>query len=301
MNDKIFTVRVGKAVCFLLAFLICVSCAGAESLFSLIATPSPVPTATLLPTGPAADYGDGMFRLLVTATPAPEASPAPTVYPAKEDMPEEGALFSGLGFCDLMGRKADRITRNDDEGLVECVYERVIEEDLQRYMAFLSDRGCETEQMETDSGEDVSLIVYNIGEGCAFLLEYRRDEETLSLICAADEEADENEIVFPKETAPEPGAAVCSHCVRGHCKTCRGRGAVKCGECLGLGRCRACHGKRGTRTIGWGGVGTSSFIPCAECGGNGRCAECEGKGRVDCGECEHGVCGYCQGKYVISP
>ena len=143
--------------------------------------------------------------------------------------------------------------------------------------------------------------LYNTDADCAFLLEYRRDEETLTLIGAAEDEDNDIEAVFPEETAPEKEVTVCSHCVRGHCKTCRGRGVVKCPECLGLGRCRACHGSGGIQTIGWGGVGTSAFIPCAECGGNGRCPGCDGKGRVECTECEHGVCKYCQGNYVISP
>ena len=295
MNIRSTAGRAVKVIRILLALLLCVSCAGAESLFSLIATPSPVPAPTPLPAAPAVTAASegGMFSLLATATPAPGTSPAPTAAPAEEDMPEETALFSGLGFCDLTGRKADRIIRNEQEGTAECVYEQVDEEEFQRYEAFLRNKECGIEQTGTDDGSAVSRTVSPGGEGSPFRLVYQRDEKRLTLISGPVDE---------DEAAPVRHAAqVCPYCSRGACSECRGRGVVTCRECRGRGSCMVCNGERGTWTIGWEGVGSSTFVPCAGCNGSGKCAACGGIGRVDCAECENGACKYCQGHYVISP
>ena len=289
----------------LIAASLTVSAAGADSLFDLLATPTPSPAETpgTAPTlVPSASTGN-LFDLLATASPStaasaspapsatpaavPTAAPSPTAAPAQTALPREMDLFGGFGYSSMSGRAADREVINEEAGTKEFIYEQVSGEDFQAYGVFLQQAGCEAQQLSTDQDTALACLVSHRETQLAFLLVYQSDVQTLTLVWAPDE--------------AQHSVAVCSECNRGLCKECHGSGFFKCGDCGGLGRCPDCHGRRGISSPGYGGVGTGSFEPCSGCNGTGRCTECEGKGRVECTECDHGVCRTCHGHYVLDP
>ena len=294
----------------LTAVFLTVSPAGAESLFSLLATSTPAPDATPVPalSPEPVPVPGGLFDLLATATPGLTAAPMVPADPEQAALPEEFALFGGFGYGSMAAKYADRVVENPEEGTLEWIYEQVSAEDFLAYEAFLREKGCAAETLSAGTRTTVSCLVTHGQALVAFLLVYQPDVETLTLVPVPYPGPDAES---PASGSPEPGAGngtgptlqpeanVCTQCSRGLCKECRGSGFFQCSDCGGFGRCPECRGKREFRSVGYGGVGTAVYTPCGECGGTGRCNACEGKGRVDCPECDHGICKYCGGDYFL--
>jgi len=263
---------------------------------------------------------ESLFSLLATATPAPDATPtpeAPDAAPTSE-APAVIPPFAGLSYGDWAGKEPGRRILNETEGTTKYIYEQVSGEAFGGYTVFLGKQGCEMKPLATDNDSAVSWVVSNSAAESVFLLIYEADAQRLTLERLPDtpETADPSPAAEPDTETPgaddpetgdpaDPSARtaipVCPHCNRGLCRDCKGAGFFKCKTCGGLGRCTKCDGKREFRSPGYGGVGTATYTTCDRCGGTGRCDDCDGRGRVECGSCDHGVCRYCQGNYVLDP
>lgn len=280
--------------------------AGAESLFSLLATSTPIPAVT---PGPAVTrepvvYTGGLFDQLATAIPttAPTLTPAPTAAPtpAPTAAPNDSVLFLGLGYGDYAGKEADSTVENQKEGTLEFIYEQVSANDFQGYGVFLESKGCQTEKMNADSETVVSYVIYNSEMDFGFLLIYQSDRQTLSL---AYFPMDEDDIDQPPPVSTDipkavDEARVCPDCNQGRCTICDGRGYNDCKLCLGLGICGVCFGRPRTYIPGYGGVGTGTYVTCKGCNGSGRCAYCGSTGKQTCQWCDNGICRTCHGDYM---
>ena len=275
--------------------------ASAESLFSLLATSTPVPAVT---PGPAVTrepvvYTGGLFDQLATAAPiaTPTSAPTPTATsaPAPTAAPKDSALFLGLSYGDYAAKEADRVLENKNEGTLEFIYELVSANDFQGYGVFLESKECQAEKMNTDSETDVSYIVYNIDMEFGFLLVYQSDKQTLTLVYFPDDEAAADQST-PTPTATPKTGNVCPSCNKGRCTICNGKGYEECNLCLGLGICGVCFGSPRTYVPGYGIGGT--YVTCKGCNGSGRCTYCSGSGRRTCQWCDHGVCRKCHGDYM---
>jgi len=295
------------------------ACTRAEGLFSLLQTPTPepmetpAPVVTLPPAGARVDSGEsasGLFDQLETASPE-AAAPDPTATPepaaADSDESTTGAdvsCFQGLSYTDMNATEPTRIVNIEGEDTTDYIYEQVSEDDLRRYRTYLEEKGCDFMALQTDSENAIALAVYSTALDFGFMLIYESDKALLELKYIPYE----LEAEPAAEAAPDTGVSalsaeaatpsVCPHCNKGHCITCYGRGVVKCDNCGGLGRCPDCRGKREFHGIGWGGVGTATYTTCDTCGGSGRCNYCDGYGRVECGDCNRGICLYCGGNYL---
>lgn len=268
--------------------------AGAESLFSLLDTSTPVLAVT---PGPAVTrepvvYTGGLFDQLATAAPiaAPTSAPTPTATsaPAPTAAPKDSALFLGLSYGDYAEKEADRTVENQKEGTLEFVYEQVSANDFQGYGVFLESKGCQAEKMNADSETVVSYVIYNPEMDFGFLLIYQSDKQTLTL---AYFQIDGDDTAQPTPV-PTDIPKVCPDCNQGKCTFCGGRGYNDCKLCHGLRICTVCFGRPQTY-VGWG-----EYVTCKGCNGSGRCSYCEGTGRQTCQWCDNGICRTCHGDYM---
>ena len=314
-----------KTVRFIILILvICLAFASvnAESLFSLLQTsapvpqPIPIPTPSQTPKYKANNEREGsLFDQLITPSCTPQSTEAPATLSVPDSAsasalnvdPEE--CFKGYGYGQITGQKAST-TYYKNDGIVEVVFRDVAQESFDEYDKYLEDSGFYAYPMETESQNTVAYGATNETERLAFMVVYQPDISLLTLVYfpyidddAQDDSIEENtqdistEVNTQDAQKTAPKYSVCPNCNKGHCRTCNGRGIVKCGTCAGLGSCRICHGKRGTTTPGYGGVGTSEFVECSYCNGTGRCEDCNGAGRVECGDCDRGICLTCGGNY----
>ena len=278
-----------------LVFLLAVPCVCAESLFSLLATATPVPVTTPAPavTHEPITYEGSLFSQLATGAP----TPAPTPVPAPEQTPAQSALnsFFGLSYGDMAGKEADRAVENEREGTIEFIYEQVSPDEFQQYGVFLDNKGCQAQKMDTDSDAAASYAVYSEEKDFGFLLIYESDKQLLTLVLFPEIEA---ETSAPAPAATIAPASVCPDCNQGKCTVCNGRGYRDCELCLGLGICGVCFGRPQTYIPGYGGVGTGSYVTCKGCNGSGRCTYCGGTGKTMCQWCDHGICLTCHGDYM---
>lgn len=294
-----------------LMLLLSAPTAGADSLFSLTATATPQITEKPVPTQTPAqtERGEGLFVLLATAAPSGDAAsgPGPTALPTSKpfDTLDTSGVFRGLGYGDYSGKEAACVSGNAENGTKEFVYEQVTKANYKGYGIYLNLRGCRAEQTEADAENAVACTVYSQENAFSFQVVYQPDRQLLTLIIDPAEAVEGTDGPAAADPAETPSATrranVCPHCNKGYCKKCHGSGFFKCSACGGLGACPTCHGKRQYRIPGYGGVGTATYVTCSHCGGNGKCTECGGRGRIDCSECDNGVCLYCHGVYVLDP
>jgi len=235
----------------------------------------------------------------------PEAEPeTETAADSESTTGADVSCFQGLSYTDMNGTEPTRIMSIEDVNNTDYIYEQVSEDDFKNYRAYLKDSGCLSYNVGSDSENVICLGIYSTGLDFGFVLAYDYDKTILELVYHSNE----LEAEPAAEAAPDTGVSalsaeaatpsVCPHCNKGHCITCYGRGVVKCDNCGGLGRCPDCRGKREFHGIGWGGVGTAIYTTCDTCGGSGRCNYCDGYGRVECGDCNRGICLYCGGNYL---
>ena len=284
-------------ILFLAASVILPS-AGADSLFTLAATPTPkaAPTSAPAPSGNAQD----LFGLLATAAPA-----AGTISASER--------FRGLSYTDLTGKTADRVYENKEDGTWGYVYEQVPNADYRQYGAYLSDRGCTTESVKTDTENAVALMVRSREKTFCFRAVYQGTAQRLTLIFSDREEPETTPQPAAIVTAPAASASpevsptvqweetICSHCDYGFCINCGGIGYFLCDSCGGMGVCPSCNGKGQIRIPGFNGVGTATYVTCSGCGGSGKCSRCGGTRKQDCPACDGGKCPYCHGDYFLDP
>ena len=290
--------KLNRIFILFIIFSMILTSAVAESLFSLLATSTPVPAATPAPTATREPvvYTGGLFAQFTTAVPAAATAlaPAPTAAPAPAptEAPNGSTLFFGLGYGDYAKRPEDKVLENKNEGTLEFIYEQVSDNDFQGYGVFLESRGCQAAEMSADSETVVSYAVYSPEMDFGFLLIYQSDKQTLTLAYFPVDGDDIDQPTPVSTDIPKTVEEVCPDCSRGRCTVCGGRGYSDCKLCLGLGICGVCLGRPQTY-VGWG-----NYVTCKGCSGSGRCTYCGGTGRQTCQWCDNGICRTCHGDYM---